>query len=307
MSEKIYVFGHKNPDTDSICSSMVMEKFDKNLGLDVEAKRLGNVNKETQFVLDYLGLEAPELLQKVEEEQRVVLVDHNEFDQSVEGIENAVIETVVDHHRIANFQTKTPLYYRAEPVGCTSTILYKKFKEENMTIDKKEAILMLSAIISDTLLLKSPTTTDDDKKALEELAKIAEIDVNTYGIEMLKAGTNLDDFTEEELINMDAKRSEKDGKKFVIAQVNTVSIPDVLKRKENIERVIEKEIENNDLQLFIFAITDILNSNTQIIALGKETQVAEKGFEKALEDNMMFLEGVVSRKKQILPVIDKNM
>ncbi len=307
MSEKIYVFGHKNPDTDSICSSMVMEKFDKNLGLDVEAKRLGNVNKETQFVLDYLGLEAPELLQKVEEEQRVVLVDHNEFDQSVEGIENAVIETVVDHHRIANFQTKTPLYYRAEPVGCTSTILYKKFKEENMTIDKKEAILMLSAIISDTLLLKSPTTTDDDKKALEELAKIAEIDVNTYGIEMLKAGTNLDDFTEEELINMDAKRSEKEGKKFVIAQVNTVSIPDVLKRKENIEKVIEKEIENNDLQLFIFAITDILNSNTQIIALGKEAQVAEKGFEKALEDNMMFLEGVVSRKKQILPVIDKNM
>ncbi len=307
MSEKIYVFGHKNPDTDSICSSMVMEKFDKNLGLDVEAKRLGNVNKETQFVLDYLGLEAPDLLQKVEEEQRVVLVDHNEFDQSVEGIENAVIENVVDHHRIANFQTKTPLYYRAEPVGCTATILYKKFKEENMTIDKKEAILMLSAIISDTLLLKSPTTTDDDRKALEELAKIAEIDVNTYGIEMLKAGTNLDDFTEEELINLDAKRSEKDGKKFVIAQVNTVSIPDVLKRKENIERAIEKEIENNDLQLFIFAITDILNSNTQIIALGKETQVAEKGFEKALEDNMMFLEGVVSRKKQILPVIDKNM
>ena len=307
MSEKIYVFGHKNPDTDSICSSMVMEKFDKNLGLDVEAKRLGNVNKETQFVLDYLGLEAPDLLQKVEEEQRVVLVDHNEFDQSVEGIENAVIETVVDHHRIANFQTKTPLYYRAEPVGCTATILYKKFKEENMTIDKKEAILMLSAIISDTLLLKSPTTTDDDRKALEELAKIAEIDVNTYGIEMLKAGTNPDDFTEEELINLDAKRSEKDGKKFVIAQVNTVSIPDVLKRKENIERVIEKEIENNDLQLFIFAITDILNSNTQIIALGKEEQVAEKGFEKALEDNMMFLEGVVSRKKQILPVIDKNM
>ena len=307
MSEKIYVFGHKNPDTDSICSSMVMEKFDKNLGLDVEAKRLGNVNKETQFVLDYLGLKAPDLLQKVEEEQRVVLVDHNEFDQSVEGIENAVIETVVDHHRIANFQTKTPLYYRAEPVGCTATILYKKFKEENMTIDKKEAILMLSAIISDTLLLKSPTTTDDDRKALEELTKIAEIDANTYGIEMLKAGTNLDDFTEEELINLDAKRSEKDGKKFVIAQVNTVSIPDVLKRKENIERAIEKEIENNNLQLFIFAITDILNSNTQIIALGKETQVAEKGFEKALEDNMMFLEGIVSRKKQILPVIDKNM
>ncbi len=307
MDEKIYIFGHKAPDTDSICSSLVMEKFEQNLGLNVEAKRLGKVNKETEYVLNYLGIEAPALLEKVEEGQKVILVDHNEFDQSVEGIENANIETVIDHHRIANFQTKTPLYYRAEPVGCTSTILYKKFKEEGMQIEKKEATLMLSAIVSDTLLLKSPTTTEDDKKALTELAKIAEIDLNEYGIEMLKAGTNLDDFSEEELINLDAKRSEKNGKKFVIAQVNTVSIPDVLKRKEKIETAMRKDIEANDIKVFIFAITDILNSNTQIIVLGEETAVAEKGFAKNLEDNMMFLEGVVSRKKQILPVIDQNL
>ena len=176
-----------------------------------------------------------------------------------------------------------------------------------MQIEKKEATLMLSAIVSDTLLLKSPTTTEDDKKALTELAKIAEIDLNEYGIEMLKAGTNLDDFSEEELINLDAKRSEKNGKKFVIAQVNTVSIPEVLKRKEKIETAMRKDIEANDIKVFIFAITDILNSNTQIIVLGEETAVAEKGFAKNLEDNMMFLEGVVSRKKQILPVIDQNL
>ena len=166
---------------------------------------------------------------------------------------------------------------------------------------------MLSAIVSDTLLLKSPTTTEQDKKALEELAKVAEIDVNTYGIDMLKAGTNLDDFSEEELVNLDAKKTEKDGQKFVIAQVNTVSIEDVLKRKEQIEKAMWKEIENNDLQLFVFAITDILNSNTQIIALGNKTDVVEKGFGKTLENDMAFLEGVVSRKKQILPNIDKNM
>ena len=269
MGDKVLVFGHKSPDTDSICSSLVMEKFDKNLGLDIEAVRLGNVNKETKYVLDYLGISAPRLIQNVEEGQRVVLVDHNEFHQSADGIENAIIETVVDHHRIANFQTKDPLYYRAEPVGCTATILYKKFKEENMKIEKKEAILMLSAIISDTLLFKSPTCTQEDKKACEELAKIAEIDINSYGLEMLKAGTDLNDFTPEQLINLDAKNSVKDNTKFVIAQVNTVSIEDVLKREEELKKAIKKEIDEKSLDLFIFVITDILNSNSEIIALRK--------------------------------------
>ncbi len=308
MNEKTYVFGHKNPDTDSICSSMVEEILDhKNGWNQVEARRLGNINKETQYVLDYLGLEAPKLLEKVEEGQEVLLVDHNEFSQSVEGIENAKILGVTDHHRIADFKTEAPLYYTAKPYGCTSTILFEEFKICGQPVEKTEAMLMLSAIISDTLLLKSPTTTEYDKKALAELAKIAEIDANIYGIEMLKAGTDLDDFSEEELINLDAKKSEKGNKKFVIAQVNTVSIEDVLNRKEGIEKAIWKEIENNNLQLFIFAITDILNSNTQIIALGEDTAVVEKGFEKKLEDNMAFLEGVVSRKKQILPIVDKNM
>lgn len=195
MENKTLIFGHKSPDTDSICSSLVMEKFDKNLGFDVEAVRLGEVNKETAYVLNYLGIEAPRMIDCVEDGQAVVLVDHNEFSQSVDGIEKAKIETVVDHHRIANFQTAEPLYYRAEPVGCTSTILYKKFKEENMAIEKKEAVLMLSAIVSDTLLFKSPTCTKEDKKACEELARIAEIDINTYGLDMLKAGTDLSDFT----------------------------------------------------------------------------------------------------------------
>ena len=230
--EKVYVFGHKNPDTDSICSSIVKEILSKKDGkTNVEAKRLGKINKETQYVLDYLGIEPPALIEEVEEGQEVILVDHNEFSQSVEGIEKAKIIGVVDHHRIANFETSEPLYYTARPYGCTATILYKDFVQKGLEIENKEAILMASAIISDTLLLKSPTTTDHDKRALEELAKIANIDVNTYGLEMLKAGTNLDDFSEEELIRLDAKKVEKGDKKFVIAQVNTVSIEDVLKRK----------------------------------------------------------------------------
>ena len=308
MENKIYIFGHKNPDTDSIGSSMVKEILDRKKGTNnVEAKRLGNINKETQYVLNYLNLQAPELLEKVEEGQDVCLVDHNEFNQSVDGIEKAKILSVTDHHRIANFETSEPLYYTAKPYGCTSTILFEEFKNNNIEIEKTEAILMASCIISDTLLLKSPTTTEHDKKALEELEKIAGIDVNKYGLEMLKAGTDLDDFSAEELVNLDAKSLEKNESKFVIAQVNTVSIEDVLKRQEELETAINKEIETKNLDLFVFAITDILNSNSEVIALGKRIDAVEKAFDKKLENNKMFLEGVVSRKKQLLPFIDKNI
>ena len=308
MEEKIYIFGHKNPDTDSICSSLVSEILDKKNGWkDTEARRLGNVNKETQYVLDYLGIEAPALLEKVEEGQGVELVDHNEFNQSVEGIEKAKIWSVTDHHRIGNFETSEPLYYTAKPYGCTCTILFEEFKRLGHEIGKKEAILMASAIISDTLLLKSPTTTEYDRKALEELEKIAGINVNEYGLEMLKAGTDLDDFSANELINLDAKNLDKDGTKFVIAQVNTVSIDDVLKRKSELEEAMRKEIEEKGLKLFVLAITDILNSNSKIIALGEKAETVEKAFDVKLENNTAFLPGVVSRKKQILPNIDKNI
>ena len=306
MENKILIFGHKNPDTDTICSSMVKQILNEKDGkTNTQAVRLGNVNKETQYVLDYLKIEAPELIEGVKKGQEVILIDHNEFSQSADGIEKAKIIGVIDHHRIANFQTTEPLYYTARPYGCTSTILFKDFKQKGIEIEKTEAILMASAIISDTLLLKSPTTTSHDKEALEELAKIANIDLDTYGIEMLKAGTDLDDFSEEELINLDAKKFEENGVKCVIAQVNTVSIEDVLKRKEKLEEAINNEIEKDNLNLFVFAITDILNSNSQIIALGNRTDIIEKSY--ILEDNMAFLEGVVSRKKQILPMVEKNI
>lgn len=308
MENEIFIFGHKNPDTDSICASLVSEKLDKRNGCNnTVAKRLGKVNKETQYVLDYLKIEAPEMLNKLEEGQGVALVDHNEFNQSVEGIGKAKIWSVTDHHRIANFETLEPLYYTAKPYGCTCTILFEEYKRLGHEINKEESILMASAIISDTLLLKSPTTTDNDKKALEELQKIAGINLQEYGLEMLKAGTDLGDFSEAELVNLDAKNLDKDGNKFVIAQVNTVSIEDVLKRQKELESAINSEIDKKGLQLFVFVITDILNSNSEIIALGKRTDAVEKAFDVKLENNRAFLPGVVSRKKQLLPNIEKNI
>lgn len=304
MSE-ILIFGHKNPDTDSICSALVMEKFNQNNHCDCEAVRLGKVNKETQFVLDYLGIEAPRLIERLADSQSVILVDHNEFMQSAENIEHANIEMVVDHHRICNFETAEPLYYLAEPVGCTATILCKKFQQADMKIEKKEATLMLSAIISDTLLFKSPTCTKYDIAAAERLAKIAEIDVATYGMELLKAGTDLSDVTAEELITLDAKEVMLGDMTAVIAQVNTADITEMMERKTEIEAAMQEMIVEKNLDIFVFGITDIVNSNTQAIVLGEKADIVEKAYGVTLVDHSALLKGVVSRKKQIIPILTK--
>lgn len=300
--EKVLILGHKNPDTDSICSSIVMEKLAKHLGLDAEAVRLGKVNKESEYVFEYLGIEAQREISKVDDGQKIILVDHNEAGQSVDNRENAEVLAVVDHHRISDFQTLKPLYYIAKPYGCTSTLLFELFSQEGLEIDKQTAILMLSAIISDTLLLKSPTCTEKDVKAFETLEKIAGIDARSYGLEMLKAGTDISALSAKEIIELDAKEFSEKGKKFVVSQVNTADINDVFARKEDISFAMEKEIADRDLNLFMFVITDIINTNSKIIALGKDKDLVEKAFGKSLDqDDAMMLEGVVSRKKQIAP------
>lgn len=304
--DKILIFGHKSPDTDTITSSLVMEKYLKNKNIDAKAVRLGNINKETKYVLNYLKIEEPELIDTLEDGQNVVLVDHNEFAQSANNIENAKIMQVVDHHRIYGFETSEPVNYRAEAVGCTETILYKMFKEANMDIEKKEAILMLSGIISDSLLFKSPTCTKEDIDVANELAKISDIDVNTYGLEMLKAGTDLSDLSAEELVKLDAKEVMLGNVKAVIDQVNTISIEDMLKRKEELENEIIKTINEKSLDVFVLLITDILNSNSQVITLGKKSDLVEKSYNVELVDNTAFLPGIVSRKKQVIPVMTQN-
>ena len=304
--DKTYIFGHKSPDTDTITSSLVMCELEKQLGNEnAVACRLGNINKETEFVLNYLNIEAPELIESLEDGSDVILVDHNSPSESIDNLEKMNIKKVVDHHKLA-LETSYPLFYRAEPVGCSETILYKLYNENNVEIKAEIAHLMLSAIISDTLLLKSPTTTDDDKKAVEELAKIANIDYEEYGLEMLKAGTDLSSFTIDEILDLDAKQIDFKDVKSIVNQVNTASIPDVLEMKDELEAGIEKIIEKEDLDLFILLITDIVNSNSQVIVLGKDAALVEKAYGVKLEDNTALLEGVVSRKKQVVPIMTEN-
>ena len=304
--DKTYIFGHKSPDTDTITSSLVMCELEKQLGNEnAVACRLGNINKETEFVLNYLNIEAPELIESLEDGSDVILVDHNSPSESIDNLEKMNIKKVVDHHKLA-LETSYPLFYRAEPVGCSETILYKLYNENNVEIKAEIAHLMLSAIISDTLLLKSPTTTDDDKKVVEELAKIADIDYEEYGLEMLKAGTDLSSFTIDEILDLDAKQIDFKDVKSIVNQVNTASIPDVLEMKDELEAGIEKIIEKEDLDLFILLITDIVNSNSQVIVLGKDAALVEKAYGVKLEDNTALLEGVVSRKKQVVPIMTEN-
>lgn len=305
--EEVKIFGHKNPDSDTVLSSLILEGLEKTLGVyNVKAYRLGNINKETKYVLDFFGVKEPELLEEIDEGTSVMMVDHNEFSQSVKGIEKAKIIRVVDHHKIANFETHEPLFYLAMPVGCTATILREMFKVSGIKMDKITAGLMLSAIISDTLLFKSPTCTEKDIETAKELAEIAEVELNTYGLAMLKAGTDLSDFTPEELINIDSKPFTTNGVKYQVAQINTASIEDVMKDKEIIEDAMNNFMEANSVDLFFLMITDIIENNSQIIALGKQ-EIAEKAFNIKLENNTAFLKGVVSRKKQVVPNIDKSI
>lgn len=302
---KELVFGHKNPDTDAIVAAKAYSYLQNKLGADTEAVALGTPNEETKFVLDYFKEEYSRVITTAKNEvEAVMLVDHNEAQQSVDDIKELTVTHVVDHHRIANFETAAPLYYHAEPLGCSSTVIYKEFKANNVEVPAKLAGLMLSAIISDTLLLKSPTTTDEDVAAVKELAEIAGVNYEEYGLEMLKAGTNLSSKTEEELISADAKSFEMGGKTVRVDQVNTVDLDEVFAREAALRAAIEKQNAEEGYDLFLLMVTNILDSNTRLLVVGEPKDVVEKAFDKKLEDDKMDLPGVVSRKKQVVPPLE---
>lgn len=303
---KVLVFGHKNPDTDTIASAIAYAELKKQLGVDAEAVRLGEVNGETAYALKHFGVDAPRLVETVaDQSEGVILVDHNESQQSASDIADAHVLEVIDHHRIANFETAHPLYYRAEPVGCTATILNKLYKENGVEIRKEIAGLMVSAIVSDSLLFKSPTCTEQDVAAAKELAAIAGVDLDQYGLDMLKAGADLSGKTAQDLISIDAKEFTMGGSKVEIAQVNAVDVNEVLEQQAELEAALNGVIASKGLDLFVLAITDILNNDSVAIALGSKADAVERAYDVKLENNKALLKGVVSRKSQIVPVLTK--
>lgn len=302
----IHVFGHTTPDTDSISCAITMANLQNQIGREAQSFRLGEINKETQYALNMFDLEEPELLSNIDNNANVIMVDNNEFSQSLPGIENAHIQMVVDHHRL-NLQTAEPVYCIAEPVGCASTIMYKLYKQDDVTITPKMAGIMLSAIISDTLMFKSPTCTEQDRVIAERLAKIAGINLYDYGYKLLEAGTDISGFTGLEIINVDSKDFRHNDLKITISQINSSNLEEVFKRKTEIEQAIEQRIQNENIDLFIFLATDILEANSKVIVLGNRIDIFERAFNTKLISNTTLLKGMVSRKKQILPAIIETL
>lgn len=302
--EEILIFGHKNPDTDTICSAIAYSYLKNKLGFNTKAVRLGEINEETKYALEYFNITNIEKINDVSG-KNIILVDHNERTQTADGFEDAKVLELIDHHKISNFNVSDPLFVRVEPIGCTASIIFKMYKENGIEIPEKIAGIMLSAIISDSLLFKSPTCTKEDIEIAKKLSEIANVDAEKYGLEMLKAGANLSSKTEKEILNMDMKIFEMGKNNVAIAQVNTFNISEILDRKEKLLFEMDSYIKENNLLFYLFVITDVLQSTSLGLVLGSELDKVEKAFNSNIKNNEIKLEGIVSRKKQVVPPLSK--
>ena len=242
--------------------------------------------------------------------KQVILVDHNEKNQAVAGIENAEILEIIDHHRLGTIQTMSPVFFRNQPLGCTATIIYQMYQEAGIKVEPKIAGLLCSAIVSDTLLFRSPTCTPVDEMAARALADIAGIDIEKYAMEMFSAGSNLKDKSDEEIFYQDFKRFTSGKVTIGVGQITSLNGGELDKLKGRMEAFMEKALENNGLNMIFFMLTNILTETTELICEGQGAlQLAGKAFHQDIEllegeglkEPVLRLPGVVSRKKQLIP------
>ena len=302
---KVIVIGHKSPDTDSIAAAISYSNLKRELGMDAAAYRAGELNKESKFALDYFGVEAPEFIDHVEAGQQVILVDHNESKQCVDGIKDAKVIELVDHHRIGDFETASPIFILFCPVGCVNTIIYNLYKLNNVKPSRAMAGMMLSAIISDTVLFRSPTTTDKDREAVKELAELAGVNYEEYGMEMLKAGADISDYPAEKLAGNDTKEFESAGKVFTVGQISVMDVEPINAKKADIMAALEKNRAAHNYVASYLMVTNILTEDTYLWFTDGAKDVAEKAFNKNAKDNCVYLPKVMSRKKQVSPQLIK--
>lgn len=298
---KIFVTGHKNPDTDSICSALGYAALKNAMGCEAQAVRLGAVGKETQYALDFFKVEAPALIEKVEEKQPVILVDHNEMAQSVDGLDAAELLEIVDHHRLGGINTANPIFVHIEPVGCTATIVTKMFACKEVEIPQAIAGLLLSAIISDTVLFKSPTCTQQDKDAAEKLAKLAGVDIKEYGMAMLKAGADLGDLTPAQIAKTDSKPFSFGSYKAIVSQISVMDTTDILAKKAELTAAMQDLCKAEGYDLALLMVTDIMEESSELVFVGEPKQLIADAFGKDASGDSIYLPGVMSRKKQIVP------
>lgn len=304
---KTFVAGHKSPDTDSICSAISYANLLTQMGTPATPVCAGDANKETKYVLQHFGFEHPQIVTNWEEFAPnggdLYLTDHNESKQIIDGYKSMNMCGVIDHHRIGDFETDGPVFIRMEPVGCTNTILTKLYIENNQDIPKNIAGLMLSAIISDTVLFRSPTCTETDKEMAHKLAAIAGVDIESYGLDMLKAGADISDLTNDEIVRTDMKEFSEAGQTISIGQISVMDTTDVLAKQAELVDALEALRTANGYAASYIMVTNILDESTTLIYSGDVESVVVNAFGKNVKDNAVFLPNTMSRKKQIVPPI----
>uniref|UniRef100_A0A7C3YLM7 inorganic diphosphatase n=1 Tax=Geoglobus ahangari TaxID=113653 RepID=A0A7C3YLM7_9EURY len=310
----IYVVGHKNPDTDSVCSAIVfahlLNEWKSKGGLvkfDEEAVPViqGEPNPETKYVLEKFGIKIPEIMTDAEG-KKVALIDHSEKVQAPDNIDKAEVVAIVDHHKIGDVTTPNPILFVNLPIGSTGTVLKLLFDWTSIEIPKDLAALMLASILSDTVIFKSATTTDLDKKVAEELAKIAGIDnIQEFGIDIKSKLSDVGGLSAREIITRDFKDFDMSGNKVGVGQIEVIDLKLVENRVDELLGEMKKMKEEGGYVGVYLMLTDIMKEGTLLLAIVDDESVVEKAFGKKLENNKVWLDGVMSRKKQVIPPLEK--
>ncbi len=303
--EIVYVIGHKSPDTDTVCSAIAYAAYLKKMGkLNAVPAVFGDINPETQFVLDYFKAKAPVKLESMAG-QKLVLVDHNEKSQSPDGIEEAKVIEILDHHKI-NFICSEPIIVCAEPVGSTATLVAKKMMaDKKFKITPQLAGLLVSAILSDTVVFKSATTTKTDIEIAKKLGVKAKIkNLKKFGIEIKKQKASLKGLDAKKIIYSDFKAFEAGGKKFGIGQIEVVELKEAKERKIELLEKMAEIVQKESFSFAALMITDIMNEGSEILIAG-DIEPMEKAFNKKVVNGSVYLEKAMSRKKDILPPLMK--
>ncbi|MEM3594198.1 MAG: manganese-dependent inorganic pyrophosphatase, partial [Candidatus Jordarchaeaceae archaeon] len=302
------VIGHKSPDTDSVCAAIAYANLKRvtKENPNAVAAIAGEINPETEFVLKNFGVEVPKNLGNAAG-KKLILVDHNEFGQMVDGADKAEIIEVLDHHRI-EFKLANPILFHTEPVGSTSTLVAEKYFEKGAKLDKQIAGILLGAILSDTVVFKSPTCTERDKKVANKLAQIVGVDPQKFGVEVKKKKASLAGMSATDIIKADFKDYKFGSKKVGVGQVEVVDIEEARARKNEILSEMEKMMKKEGYDMIFMMLTDIIQEGTELLVTGdKDGSVTKKAFNAELENNSVYIKGMLSRKKQVIPPLEKTI
>ncbi len=306
--EKVYVIGHMNPDTDSVVSAMSMASF-LNLREKTdryEAAMAGKPNSETKYIFDRFGLEFPDIIEDASE-KKLFLVDHNEASQTIKGRENDNVIGFVDHHKI-KFENSKPIEIITRPWGSSNTVIYDLFKKDLIDVPTHLKPAMLCAILSDTVILKSPTTTPIDIMVVEELSDELGLDFQKLGMELFKAKSDLGNKSAMEIVKNDYKDFDFNGKKVGVGQVETPDLHDVEDRLGEILKAMQELKEKQSYHSIVLMLTDIIQEGSKLVVVSDEKQKISKMFKTDIKDNLSgFIQGMMSRKKQVAPVLNDNL